>query len=164
MGTKKIEVVGAAVVLISLLSGCGAAVSETSSSASSDATATASKTAASTKAPTPIKAPVGPPVDGGSYATAVELRTAAEAAGLVCTSWVVQEFKYGSGGNCGDGKDIVAVYPDQSSLDEQLAVWTSFGKMVEMKVLVGKNWSINSAAATNLQRRLGGKLFTTPGK
>jgi hypothetical protein len=164
MGTKKSVFVGVAVVLIGLLSGCSAAVSETSSSVSTAATATASKAATSTKAPTPIKAPVGPPLDGGSYATAVELRTAAEAAGLVCTSWVVQELKYASGGNCGDGKDILAVYSDQSSLDEQLAAWSSFGKMVEMKVLVGKNWSINSASATNLQKKLGGKLFTTPGK
>lgn len=164
----KSAIFGTSLLLAGMLSGCGGAPASAptiiSSSATTKPTYTAAKAPTTTKAPTPTPTLVGPSADGGTYATAFELKAAVEAAGLPCSGWVVQELKYASGGNCGGGMDILAVYPDRASLDEQLAAWNSFGKMVEMKVLVGKNWTVNSASATGLQKKLGGQLFTTPGK
>lgn len=168
MGTMKFAIFGTSLLLASMLSGCGGAVTSgpttIPSSATPKPTSTAAKPPTTTKATTATAAPLGPSADGGIYPTAFELKTAVEAAGLPCSGWVVQELKYASGGNCGAGMDILAVYPDKASLDEQLAAWSSFGKMVEMKVLVGKNWTVNSASATALQKKLGGQIFTTPGK
>lgn len=167
MGTMKYTIVGTALLLAGLLSGCGGSALSTPATASpatSKPPSTAYEAPTTTKAPTPAKTPVGPPANGGSYATALELKAAVETAGLPCTGWVVQKLTYASGGNCGGGMDILAVYADQASLDEQLAAWNSLGRMAEMKVLVGKNWTVNSASATALQKKLGGKLFTTPGK
>jgi hypothetical protein len=168
MRTRTFASAGAAVALAVLLAGCGPAASTqpaVTASPKATATATATKATATTKAPTPTKTPVGPPGDGGNYATALELKAAVEAAGLPCAAWVEQSLKYASsGGNCTNGSDILAIYPSKAALDEQLAVWTSFGKMAQMKVLVGKNWTVNSASADQLQKNLGGQIFTTPGK
>lgn len=160
MKTRAFTSSGAALALAVLLSGCGGSVSTPQAET---ATAELTATATATPTPTPTPAPTGPPAHSGSYTSALQLKAAVEAAGLPCSGWAEQSLEYAlSAGNCSEGSDILAVY-SPAGLEEQLAAWTAFGTLVEMKVLVGQNWTVNSELAEQLQEELGGQIFTTSG-
>ncbi|MFC9335848.1 hypothetical protein [Arthrobacter sp. NPDC057009] len=139
---RRITAAGAALTLAAALGGCASAA-------------------------VPAAAPSSdqPPADGGSYGTVSALKDAVVGAGLECSAWDEHNSTKlaASSGKCGDDL-IMATYASDTSKDEQLNLWKSFGEYVEMKVLVGRNWTVSTDSAADLQKKLGGTVFTTPGK
>lgn len=104
----------------------------------------------------------GPPADGGSYATIHELRDAVVEAGFACPDW--RSHNNGDhnmvGASCSDNL-VMAIYMDDAQQQEQLDVWEGFSEFLEMTVLVGDNWTVNTDDAEALRREMGGTIFTT---
>jgi hypothetical protein len=143
------------------LAACVAAVVLSASLTSCAGSAASGQAGAAT--PTPTKS--APPANGGSYGTITQLRDAAVKAGEPCPSWDEKNnVTLASSSAACSGKVVMAIYASATSKDKQLAVWKEFGSMVEMSVLVGENWTLNTDNAELLQSELGGTVFKTPAK
>lgn len=98
--------------------------------------------------PAPAPTPTGPPV-AQSYASVVELKDAAVAAGYDCPNWVQSNriTLAASSGECST-RDTFAVYLTEQDVSTAVQKHKSFG--TEVSLLVGPNWIINSKPATGL--------------
>jgi hypothetical protein len=107
--------------------------------------------------------------DGGhQYSSLGDLRKAAVAAGLVCTSWNPQPswnrpapHAGVEGGLCSQDA-VLVLYTDGQNPEEELG--RTISALTDLNVghpfLVGKNWMINSPDAGDLQDAMGGKIVT----
>ena len=113
--------------------------------------------------PAPASTPTSPPV-AQSYASVVELKDAAVAAGYDCPNWVQSNriTLAASSGECST-RDTFAVYLTEQDVSTAVQKHKSFGKSfgTEVSLLVGPNWIINSKPATGLgtlREGMGGML------
>lgn len=106
-----------------------------------------------------------PPVDGGTYATVVELRDAVVKAGLACPKLDEHDpmVKLMSRGDCSENT-LIATYSSHADLQRQMDMYRVMGESMEITVLVGANWTINSPYAEKLKDNLGGYVYKSPGK
>lgn len=96
-----------------------------------------------------------PPADGGTFETLEDLRVAVERAGFQCPNLeLASHAKYAStSGYCGEIG--MALYPNETSLDAQLAMRTP---QTQTAVNVGKNWTVTTAAPDQVKKWLGGAI------
>lgn len=106
-----------------------------------------------------------PPADGGKYASVVELRDAMVRAGLDCPRWHEHDLMMDSASSADRSENIVlATYSSWADRDKQMGTYHAIGESMEITVLLGTNWTINSPLADKVKGRLGGYLFKTTGK
>lgn len=106
-----------------------------------------------------------PPADGGKYASVVELRDAMVKAGLDCPRWDEHDLMMDSASSADCSENIVlATYSSWADREKQMDRYRAIGKSMEITVLVGTNWTINSPLADKVKDKLGGYLFKTTGK
>ncbi|GKV72960.1 hypothetical protein NCCP2145_23410 [Pseudarthrobacter sp. NCCP-2145] len=106
-----------------------------------------------------------PRVDGGSYASVVELRDAMVNAGLDCPQWDRHDGMLDSMSAADCSENIVlATYSSKDDREKQMKRYRAMGESMEMTVLVGVNWTINSPLADRVQDKLGGYLYESTGK
>lgn len=140
---------GAAMVCMLVLSGC--------------AQSAAAPPSEETAAPLPQET-TEPPVDGGKYASVVEVRDAMVKAGLPCPSWEEHpKTADWSAAECSENT-LIATYPSWEKLNKQLNRYRAMGESLEMTVLVGVNWTIDSPLAYKVEDKLGGYLYKSTGK
>ena len=101
-----------------------------------------------------------PPADGGTFETLEDLRVALEGAGFQCPELeLANHAKYAStSGYCGEIG--MALYPNDASLDAQLAMRTP---QDQTAVNVGKNWTVTTAAPDQVKKWLGGAIVGADG-
>lgn len=106
-----------------------------------------------------------PPVDGGTYASVVELRDAMVKAGLDCPQWKEhgRTMNTASSADCSDNT-LIATYSSWSNQEKQMDMYRAMGESLDITVLVGANWTINSPFAEKLKDKLGGHVYKSPGK
>lgn len=113
----------------------------------------------------PFQRNIEPPADGGKYASVVELRDAMVKAGLDCARWDEHDSMMDSASSADCSENIVlATYSSWADKEKQMDRYRAIGKSMEITVLVGTNWTINSPLADKVKDKLGGYLFKTTGK
>ena len=85
-------------------------------------------------------------------------------AGMECPDWDHHNKATfaSSSASCSDSIGL-AIYANESKLNEQLDAWKMIGEVIELERLVGKNWTIDVSDPAALQEKMGGTIFTTPG-
>jgi hypothetical protein len=106
-----------------------------------------------------------PPADGGKYASVVELRDAMVKAGLACPQWREHDVNiiFASSADCSENT-LIATYSSWTDLNKQMNSYRAMGESMEMTVLVGVNWTIDSPLADKVQDKLGGYIYRSTGK
>jgi hypothetical protein len=113
----------------------------------------------------PPQATTEPPADGAKYASVVELRDAMVKAGLDCPRWDEHNAMMNSASSADCSENIVlATYSSWEDREKQMEGYRIMGESMEVTVLVGTNWTINSPLAEKVKDKLGGYLFKSTGK
>ena len=114
---------------------------------------------------TPTTTTTATPPTGQTYGTLTDLRDAATAAGHPCPTWVQDNAVTlaAESGHC-DDSDVLATYATQAQLDEAIATMKAMNAAItdpnaRAVLLVGPNWTINSADAPALQPKMGGTIL-----
>lgn len=106
-----------------------------------------------------------PPADGGKYASVVELRDAMVKAGLNCPHWDEHDGMMDSASSADCSENIVlATYSSWEDREKQMNRYRAMGESLDVTVLVGTNWTINSPLAEKVKDKLGGYVFKSTGK
>lgn len=117
-----------------------------------------------TEPPPPSQETTEPPADGGKYGSVVELRDAMVKAGLPCPRWDEHpRTRDWMAGECSENT-LIATYSSWEDLNKQMNRYRAIGESIEMRVLVGVNWTIDSPLADKVEDKLGGYLYESAGK
>lgn len=110
---------------------------------------------------TTTAAPTPTPTELGAVGSVADLKDAAVAAGFDCPSWEQSNHMPAAAesGTCTDD-DVFSTYTSQADRDEVVDFLKEnlSGTGIELTLLVGENWIINSDTAAELEPELGGVL------
>lgn len=107
----------------------------------------------------------GPPSDGGRYGSVADLNEALVKAGVECPNWDEHNGQTlaSSSGKC-DTKTVLAIFASDAKKEQPLEQFKLMGEIVQINLLVGENWTVNTPGAEELQEKLGGTIFKTAAK